>query len=158
MRGMLDLSHRDDLRWLAQVLADVHAAAPRMETLLVGAMARDLLLHYGHEIPLARATEDVDLAFAVDDWDQFVSVRDALLRDGRFAPHKAVLHRLRHHQYGWVDLVPFGAVEQPDRTIAWPPRGDEVMKGLSVQPISDATNLLEAHGVRRARCTRDDQR
>ena len=34
------------------------------EPLLVGAMARDLLLHYGRDVTIARATTDIDLAFA----------------------------------------------------------------------------------------------
>lgn len=125
--AMLDLSDREELRWLAQVLADMRSAAPSAEPLLVGALARDLLLHYGHGIPVTRATSDVDLALAVEDWHEFAAVRDALLAGGCFSPTKGVVHRLRHHQYGLLDLLPFGAIERTDATIAWPPDGDEVM-------------------------------
>jgi predicted nucleotidyltransferase len=37
---------------------------------------------------------------------------------------------LRHGRFGWIDLIPFGAVERVDGTIAWPPSGDEVMEVL----------------------------
>ena len=67
----MDLAGRKELVWLAELVRDVRAAAPTFRPLLVGAMARDLLLHYAHSVPIARATEDVDLAFSVADWDEF---------------------------------------------------------------------------------------
>lgn len=130
MPPALDLSARDDLRWLAQLLADVRDAVPSAEPLLVGALARDLLLHYGHGIAITRATEDVDLALAIEDWDEFDSVRTALLSTGRFAPYTGAIHKLRYREQCWIDLVPFGAVERADGTIAWPPAGEEVMRVL----------------------------
>ncbi len=124
---MLDLSHRRELDWLAQLVADIRAAAPGTNPLLVGALARDLLLHYGYGLQVERATTDVDLAFAVADWDAFSAVRGTLLASGLFETDRNAAHRLRHTRFGWVDLIPFGAVERDDGTIAWPPAGDEVM-------------------------------
>ena len=124
---MLDLSHRQELDWLAQLLADLRSAAPGLELLLVGALARDLLLHYGYGFEIERATGDVDFALAVADWNEFSAARDALLASGLFAPYRNTAHRLQHTRHGWVDLIPFGAVERADGTIAWPPAGDEVM-------------------------------
>lgn len=62
---MLDLLHRQDLAWLALLMSDVESAAPSLRPLLVGALARDLWLHYGYDIEIKRATEDVDFALAV---------------------------------------------------------------------------------------------
>lgn len=72
----MDLSDRKELVWLSELVRDVFAAFPTFRPLLVGAMARDLLLHYAHSVPIARATEDVDFAFAVAvaDWDEFESL------------------------------------------------------------------------------------
>lgn len=126
---MLDLSHRQDLTWLAGLVSDVQSAAPELRPLVVGALARDLWLHYGHDIEIARATEDVDFALAVD-WQGFSAARDALVATGLFEPLRNVTHRLRHRKFGWIDLIPFGAVERADGTIAWPPSGDEVMQVL----------------------------
>jgi predicted nucleotidyltransferase len=124
---MLDLSHRQELEWLAQLVADVRTGAPGLELLLVGALARDLLLHYGHGFQIERATADVDFALAVANWEEFSASREALLASGLFTPYRNTAHKLQHSKCGWVDLIPFGAVERDDGTIAWPPAGDEVM-------------------------------
>jgi predicted nucleotidyltransferase len=124
---MLDLSQRHELDWLAQLVADVQSAAPSIEPLVVGALARDLLLHYGHGVKISRVTADADFALAVADWNEFSKVRNALMASTVFAPHRHVAHRLQHAKFGPIDLIPFGSVEQPDGTIAWPPSGDEVM-------------------------------
>lgn len=61
----MDLSDKTELRWLSAVLTDIGDAAPEANFLIVGAMARDLLLHYGHGVPITRATTDIDLGVAV---------------------------------------------------------------------------------------------
>ncbi|MEK6770751.1 MAG: hypothetical protein AABY62_03815 [Pseudomonadota bacterium] len=38
-----------------------------------------------------------------------------------------------------VDLVPFGAIERPDRTIAWPPSGSVVMSVFGFREALAAT-------------------
>jgi predicted nucleotidyltransferase len=136
---MLDLAQRRELDWLAQLVADVRSAAPRLEPLLVGALARDLLLHYGHGVKISRVTEDADFALAVADWNEFFDVRNSLLASGLFAPHRHAAHRLQHGKYGSIDLIPFGAVERPDGTIAWPPSGDEVMEVIGYAEAAAAS-------------------
>ena len=41
----MDLSDRVELRWLSAILSDARDVAPDVDFLVVGAMARDLLLH-----------------------------------------------------------------------------------------------------------------
>ena len=70
----MDLSGRRELTWLSGLIRDLRRAAPPSTPLLVGAVARDLHLHHGHEVPIARATSDIDIAFAAnlleaDDFD-----------------------------------------------------------------------------------------
>lgn len=125
---MLDLAHRPELDWLAQLIGEMQQALPTTELLIVGALARDLLLHYGHGVPVQRITQDADFAVAVADWAAFDRARGALLAQGRFTAHRHALHRLAHATHGFIDLIPFGALERPDGSIAWPPAGDEVME------------------------------
>jgi hypothetical protein len=51
---MLDLSDRQELEWLGELVADFRTAARGIEPLIVGALARDLLLHYGHGLEIQR--------------------------------------------------------------------------------------------------------
>jgi predicted nucleotidyltransferase len=129
----LDLADRQELVFLAELVADLRAAVPHAAVLLVGAVARDLLLCFAHGIRAARATEDVDLALAVADWRDFEGLLESLLASGSFQPHANVIHRLLHRGRMEVDLIPFGGVERADGTIAWPPNGDAVMGVLGFQ-------------------------
>jgi predicted nucleotidyltransferase len=68
----------------------------------------------------------VDVAFALAGWEQFQQVKDRLIAAGRFTATSNVVHRLLFSPDGrfprcMVDLLPFGGVEQPRSTIAWPP-------------------------------------
>ena len=108
----MDLSDRGDLVWLSGLIRDLRRAMPRSTPLLVGATARDLQLHHGHGIPIARATTDVDVAFAMADWEEFDALRAALLDSHAFVPTRSD-HRLLHQHRVPVDLIPFGEIEAP---------------------------------------------
>ncbi|MGH3731744.1 MAG: hypothetical protein ACRDTU_23805 [Micromonosporaceae bacterium] len=123
-----DFSDRTDLDYLRPPLVAVEAMTRELgvEFLIVGAAARDLLLRFGHEFPAGRATEDLDIAVAVADWETYHRVRSGF-EHRRGDP----VHRLRIGGM-LVDLVPFGGVERPDRTIAWPPDDGSVMSAFGM--------------------------
>ena len=127
---MLDLADKPGLRWLAAVVADFREAAPGVDLLLAGAVARDVLLSYAHGIALGRATHDADLALAVPDWGTFEILRGRLVESGRFKQLASFPHKLQHDSGIRIDLIPFGGVERPDGSIAWPPEYAEVMEVL----------------------------
>jgi predicted nucleotidyltransferase len=81
----LDLSKKPELIWLSRLVADIQVVAQERDLLLVGAQARDLLLMHAYRIDTRRATEDVDLAFMVGDWSQFLDLRTRLVEWGRFS-------------------------------------------------------------------------
>ena len=115
----MDLSDRGDLVWLSGLIRDLRRAMSHSTPLLVGATARDLQLHHGHGIPIARATTDVDVAFAMADWEEFDTLRAALIDSHAFVPTRSD-HRLLHQHRVPVDLIPFGEIEAPNGTITWP--------------------------------------
>jgi predicted nucleotidyltransferase len=115
----MNLSDKEDLRWLSQLVGDIRSAGPDHDPMMVGAMARDLLLHYGRGVPVQRATTDVDLAFAVANWDEFSALRDALLTSEWFTATRAE-HKLRHREALEIDLIPFGGVEDAAGQVVWP--------------------------------------
>lgn len=120
-----DFSHKIDLIPLAtvvQALQDVTQALG-MDYFLMGAAARDLMLQHAHNIAPSRLTEDVDFAVSVPNWTSFESLRIALLGSNQFSGSNGpAVHKLRHKATGLpLDIVPFGGIENTDRTISWPP-------------------------------------
>ncbi len=65
---MLDLADNADLVPLAMLVRDLRSSAPDADVLLVGAMARDVLLQHASGVDTRRQTKDVDIALLVDDW------------------------------------------------------------------------------------------
>jgi predicted nucleotidyltransferase len=124
-RSSLDLADCAALQPLARLLSAVRKATGDTPLVLVGADARDVLLVHAHGVEPQRATEDTDLGLAVRDWDTFLRAREALVASGAFAADGPA-HRLWFGDQR-VDIIPFGGVERRDRSVAWPPEGDEVM-------------------------------
>lgn len=125
---LLDFSAKDELRPLAALVRDLGSTASALGIpfFLMGAAARDIRLRCQHGIQGLRATEDVDVAIAVDGWPAFTRLRDGLVHCRLFvADERKAAHRLVHRTGTPIDIVPFGEIEQVDRTIAWPPRGEE---------------------------------
>ena len=147
---LLDFSRRPELALHTRVIADVEAAAAALgiAPLIAGAFARDLHLHYAQGVPIQRATQDIDFALAVPDWAAFAALRGRLLQAGLFTESSGAAHRMRHHT-GWkVDLVPFGGIESPARTIAWPPLGERVMDVFGFrEALAAAQQVLFPGGV-----------
>lgn len=116
------------------VVQEIHKASKALglPVFLVGAMARIILLENVHGLQPGRATKDVDFAFALDNWDQFTTIKASLLANANFEESKHVAHRLHfrpegfEHQYK-VDLIPFGGIETSPNTIAWPPDMEVLM-------------------------------
>ena len=113
----------------AEVLCDVarHALQLDVPFFVLGATARDMIFGALYDIPVSRATFDIDLALRVADWKQYASLRTALLQTQRYTEDHHHQQRLHHDSGTAIDLVPFGPVEAPAGVIAWPPGNDVVM-------------------------------
>lgn len=107
---------------------------------VVGAVARIILLENVHGLNPGRTTTDVDVALAVDHWEQFQKLKGSLLENPSFDAAEHIAHRLyfrvpaSKHPYN-VDLIPFGGVETSPSTIAWPP---DMAILMNVAGFSDA--------------------
>lgn len=125
-QNLLDFSQRLELALHAQVIADVQLAtvAQNAPVMVVGAFARDLLVHYAYGIPARRQTEDVDFAIAVADWSVYADLKTRLLENGQFRKTPKMQHRLHHASGLFIDLVPFDGVETSSRHLDWPPGGE----------------------------------
>lgn len=138
---MIDLSCSTDPRVAAPatVLAEVDAVVRRhgVRLMVVGATARDLLAVAHVGTPPDRATKDVDIAVAVPSWDAFAAIA------AEFEPVGRSRHKVRVLGVE-VDIVPFGALETPDRLIDW---GDgTVMNVVGLREAYDAAEAARLPG------------
>jgi predicted nucleotidyltransferase len=109
-------------------LRDVDAAsrAAGIDWFVGGATARDLLLVHVYDIDATRATADVDIGISVESWQGHEQLRNALAATGRFEQRGRATHRLYYvdpktKAETWLDIVPFGGVQDGNGDIAWPP-------------------------------------
>lgn len=131
---MLDISGKID-PGAVSVLEAVTQSADTLgiAAMVIGATARDMVLHLGYGAPVARATRDVDFAIQVRSWPDFLALKQSLVRES-FAETRAP-HRLLSPAAIPVDIVPFGGVADAAGSIGWPPSGEVVM---SVMGFDDA--------------------
>lgn len=137
----LDLSEKIDAKSIAIYSAiDQVARELDISYVVVGASARDLVLHYGYGATIKRATADIDFGIQVSDWETFEALRNKLIQSGfkeTNTPHRLIYDGMK------IDLVPFGSVQDEEAKIVWPPRGEVVMNVLGFQEaVENVVNII----------------
>jgi len=107
---------------------------------IIGATARDLVLHFGHDAKIERATQDVDFAIEVPNWAAFNALKERLC-DDKFKTTRSE-HRLISPLNTAIDIIPFGQVADKQSSISWPPEGDIVMNVLGFQDACDSAEWV----------------
>ncbi len=133
---LFDLSAKPELQPLADVVRPLQREAAKLGAplFLMGAAARDVMLLHAYGINTLRLTEDMDFGVMVRDWATFEALRQALLAGTEFeARSKDATHKLWHRSGRPLDIVPFGGVERPNRTLAWPPSEQTVFDCFGMQ-------------------------
>jgi len=126
---LINISEKLDRPTIALYRAVSKAASEiGVEYIVVGASARDLLLHHGYGLRIIRATADTDFGVQVSTWDQFHSLQTNLINAGFRGT--GMLHRLISPEELRIDIVPFGQIESANAKINWPPDNDVVMNVL----------------------------
>jgi len=140
----MDLSRHTSLAGLAEAIKVVNEAASHVgsELYVTGGLARNLWLEFGHEIDSGRRTEDIDFAVECADWPTFENLSREL-EARKFIRDDRIQHRFRHPNGTEIDVLPFGGVERPNRTLAWPPDGNPVMNLVGFAEVADSTALFE---------------
>ena len=141
---------------IIEILRHVEAQAEKSDIpyFVVGALARDILLHHVYGIHIPRPTRDIDFGIAMKDWDQFFDFKSVLCDTGMFFQVKNMVHRLSYHPNKIargipVDLIPFSSIESPDGVIAWPPDKNEIMTviGFDAANANSLTVQLSGDGM-----------
>lgn len=126
-------------------IVDKVASSLGVQYLVVGATARNLVLHYGYGAKIGSETRDVDFGFQLESWKQFEEVRRGLVEHG-FSIDPVKPHRLVDERGSQIDIVPFGGVEGGSSRVEWPPTGDVVMSVLGFAEAlihSDSIQIAE---------------
>jgi predicted nucleotidyltransferase len=143
---LVDLTHVKELASLGKVVHLFNHAAHDFvdRSLVVGATARDLILHHVHDLPITRATVDLDIAVAVRSWEVFDRLeRQIIAEGGRRDP------KVRHRFFAadWkIDVVPFGQVEA-DGVIIWPDTHAEMIVAGFDEASTHAVQVILPGGV-----------
>lgn len=128
----LEIKHDQIDPVVLEVIRKIDQIAKRCEAkyFLAGAMAREVILRHVFGRPPGRRSLDVDFGIAVRDWNHFDALKTGLIEQAEFTAHARMVQRLIYSSTPpvVVDLIPFGGVENPKQTIAWPPEEDIVMK------------------------------
>jgi predicted nucleotidyltransferase len=130
-----DISTATDLDAVALVLAELSRRTNDcgVDMMVVGAVARDILIRHVVGSHPERATKDVDVAIAVPSWQYFDCVTRDLAK-GR-AAHRFIVLGVE------VDIIPFGGIETAERTIDWPDDHTMNVIGFS-EALAGAANVL----------------
>lgn len=112
---------------------------------VVGATARDIILHYGFGLEIRRATQDIDVGVRVENWEEFGLISAKLIESGLFVQTREA-QRVYFKETFPVDILPFGRISEPEETISWPQsEGVGIVAGI-LSPASKKyiINILDA--------------
>ena len=119
---------------IVTLLSDIDTVALdlKLAFFIIGATARDILLQHAHGIYTTRATLDVDIGVFVSDWEQFRTLKEALVHTGKFSFTRQTQRLLFDHEL-LLDIVPFGGITEENDSISWPPEYDIKMSVAGFQ-------------------------
>lgn len=120
-RNLLDLSRKIDPLTI-ELFEDITNIAESMGVrfFVVGATARDMILEYGYKIQTKRATMDIDFGVQVVNWDQYENLKQGLIDTRYFEQSTQKRQRLIYKDDRKVDVIPFGAIADPEHRFSWP--------------------------------------
>lgn len=92
----------------------------RIKFFLIGAVARDILMDLSGEKP-GRATMDLDIAIAIDKWEEFEILSDEITCLPNFEKDNLQKQRFIYKNDFQLDIVPYGDIKDQHDKIFWPP-------------------------------------
>jgi predicted nucleotidyltransferase len=143
MKKSLDLSGKINTK-IFEVLEAISNIAVSLDIrfFVVGATARDIILHYGFNVAIKRATKDVDLGVMLESWKEFGLLKGSMLNSGYFLKDKKEAQRFYYKGGFPVDIVPFGRISEPNAIISWPESDGVKMNTLGFKESYDNSVLI----------------
>jgi predicted nucleotidyltransferase len=121
---MKDISHDISKKIDKQTLHLLTAINEKADSMginyfIIGAVARDILLHYEFGMPIERKTNDIDLSIKIKNWDEFNLFVNNLKSEGLIEDTN-VFHRYLFDKISLIDIIPFGSIANDHNEITWP--------------------------------------
>lgn len=106
---------------------------------IIGAVARDIILELNHE-KSQRVTMDLDIAIAVDHWEDFENLSEDIIALPNFTKDAQQQQRFLYKEKFQVDIVPYGGIKDQNDKIYWPPDKSFAMSVIGFEEAEQ--NLL----------------
>lgn len=87
---------------------------------VIGATARDIIMEL-HGEKSGRRTQDIDIAIAVDKWEEFSTIEKEITQLPNFDKDTKQQQRFLYLSDFQLDIVPYGGITNADDKIFWPP-------------------------------------
>lgn len=87
---------------------------------VIGATARDIIMEL-HGEKSGRRTQDIDIAIAVDKWEEFSTIEKEIIQLPNFEKDPKQQQRFLYLNDFQLDIVPYGGITTAEDKIFWPP-------------------------------------
>lgn len=87
---------------------------------VIGATARDIIMEL-HGEKSGRRTQDIDIAIAVDKWEEFSTIEKEIIQLSDFKKDPKQQQRFLYLNDFQLDIVPYGGITTAEDKIFWPP-------------------------------------
>ncbi len=120
IKKLYDISNKID-KYRLEIIVSIKETCDSLNIpfFIVGATARDIILEYIYNMKIRRATNDIDFAIRVEDWDEFNLLTTTLLKNKKFSKDEGIEHRLLYDNIYPLDVIPFGKIASADGTFRW---------------------------------------
>ena len=146
MKELLDISGKLDSASVDVYRAVAEATEQQsIDYLVVGANARDLVLHHGYGLRIQRATLDLDFAIEVGEWGAYQALKEILIAGGFEETQQK--QGLKSPDGLFVDIIPFGDLADDKGNIAWPPDHSHEMNVLGFAEAHSNADMVRLHDV-----------
>lgn len=99
---------------------------------VIGATARDIIMEL-HGEKSGRRTQDIDIAIAVDKWEEFETIEKEIVQLPDFEKDPKQQQRFLYLNDFQLDVVPYGGITTAEDKIFWPPDQSFAMTVLGFQ-------------------------
>lgn len=99
---------------------------------VIGATARDIIMEL-HGEKSGRRTQDIDIAIAVDKWEEFSTIEKEIIQLSNFQKDNKQKQRFLYLNDFQLDIVPYGGITTNEDKIFWPPDQSFAMSVLGFE-------------------------